>query len=43
MKDGELVAVVLEEPHRGIDLELVTVRRGELVATADVALGHAVA
>ena len=43
VEDGELVALVLEEPHLGVDLELVAVRRGEPVAAADVALGDAVA
>src|SRR5262245_2379516 len=43
VEDGELVAVVLEEPDLGIDLELVAVRRREPVAATDVALGDAVA
>src|SRR5438067_12037093 len=42
MEHGELVAVVLEEPHGRVDLELVAVGRGEPVASADVALGDAV-
>src|SRR4051794_12752830 len=43
MEHGELVAVVLEEPHVGIDLQLVAIRRRERVAAAHVALGNAVA
>src|SRR6266851_4008555 len=43
VEDGQLVAVVLEEPDLGVGLELVAVRRLEPVAAADVALGDAVA
>src|SRR5947209_2491297 len=43
VEDGELVAVVLEEPQAGIGLELETVRRRGGVATALVALRDAVA
>ena len=38
MEDRELVALVLEEPVSGVDLELEAVRRGGGVAAADVAL-----
>src|SRR5436190_1876628 len=43
VEDGELEAVVLEEPHLGIDVELVPVRRRELVPAAHVPLRDAVA
>ena len=43
VEDGELVAVVLEEPDLGVDLELVAVRRLEPVAAADVLPRDAVA
>src|SRR5690606_15579378 len=43
VEDGELVAVVLQEPHLRVDLELVAVGGGEPVAAADVALGPSVA
>src|SRR5439155_15583801 len=43
VEDSQLVAVVLEEPDLGVDLELVAVRRLEAVAPADVALGDPVA
>jgi hypothetical protein len=42
VENGELEAVVLEEPHLGVDVELETVRRGGEVAAALVALGDAV-
>ena len=42
MEDGELVALVFEEPHRRVDLELVPVRRRQRVPAADVAVGDAV-
>src|SRR5262249_54440033 len=40
VEDGELVAVVLEKPDRGIDVELEAVRRGRPVAARPVALGR---
>src|SRR4051812_9762924 len=40
VEDSELVAVILEEPHRGIDVELETVRRGGAVAAGFVALSR---
>ena len=43
VEDGQLVALVLEEPDRRVDLELVAVRRGERVPAAHVALGDTVA
>src|SRR4051794_23366284 len=43
VEDGELVTVVLEEPDRRVDLELVAVRRRQTVAPADVPVGDAVA
>ena len=43
MDDGELVALVLEEPELGIDLELEAVRRLGGVAAPLVAVGDAVA
>ncbi len=42
VEDGKLVALVLEEPHLGVDVELVAVGRGEAVPSADVPLGDAV-
>src|ERR1700722_5239150 len=43
VEDRQLVAVVLEEPHLGVDFELVAVGRRQLVPTPDIALGDAVA
>src|SRR5213076_883827 len=43
VENGKLVAVVLEEPHLGIELELEPVRRLRRVAPWLVALGAAVA
>src|SRR5215468_2051658 len=43
MEDGQLEAVVLQEPHLRVDLELVPVRRRERVPAAEVALGDPVA
>ena len=42
MEDGELVAVVLQEPGLRIDLELEAVGRGGHVATRHVVDGDAV-
>src|SRR5687767_8721410 len=42
VEDGELVALVLQEPRLGLDLELEPVRALGGVAAADVALGDAV-
>ena len=42
MEDGELVAVVLEEPELRTDLELEAVRRCSCVASALVPLGDTV-
>ena len=43
VEDGELVALVLEEPELGVDLELEAVRRCGRVVAALVALRDAVA
>src|SRR5215210_3776080 len=43
VEDGELVAVVLQEPRLRRHVELEPIRRGGGVAAADVALGDAVA
>src|SRR5581483_3577212 len=43
VEDGELVAVVLEEPDLRVDVELEPVRRGGAVAAGFVSLGRAVA
>src|SRR5436305_796501 len=42
VENGELVALILDEPDLGIDLELVAVRRLELVVAPHVALCDAV-
>src|SRR5262245_17006481 len=42
MEDGQLVALVLEEPDGGIDVELVAVRGLEPVPAAHVPLGDVV-
>ena len=43
MEDGQLVAVVLEEPVLGLGVELEAVRARGGVARGEVALGDAVA
>src|SRR5262249_25489603 len=43
VEDGELVAVVLEKPALGLDLELEAVRARGRVAGREGALGHAAA
>ena len=43
VEDGQVEALVLGEPHLGVDLELEPVRRGGGVAPGLVALGPAVA
>src|SRR5579871_6583637 len=42
VEDRELVALVLQEPHLRVDLELVPVGRGEAVPPAQVPLGDTV-
>ena len=43
VEDGELVALVLEEPRLGIDVELEAIRGFRGIAAGNVALGDAVA